>query len=594
MKILLTVHQFVPDYLSGTEVLTFSVAKELLRRGHKVFVLTGFPARKQMPDEMRFDSYEIEGIHVYRYHHAVQPLADQMVVTEIEYNNQLAARYFASILQDVRPDLVHFFHLSRLGAGLVDVAISRRVPAYFTPTDFWAVCPTSQLLLDDGSMCDGPSIAGGNCVKHVAELNRGGFVKKYIHLIPTPVADMAAMLAKSFLGSIYPLAREVAAMARRRPFNISRLNALEMIFSPTRLMTDTLIRNGVHSELIQQSAYGIDISGYENHVRQRDGMARTIGFIGTLYPHKGCHILIQAFKRLNIPNVRLKIYGNTSEFPEVFAKLKALAGGVDAIEFCGTFPNMQIAAVLSELDVLVVPSLWYENTPLVVYSAFAAKCPVVASDFPGMSEVVRNQENGLVFPPGDINALYDRLRLLACTPGLLTQLSAGCKPPKTTPEYVDELETAYFRGHSLNRKRLQPEDLQSIMPLDQVYDHGYLVGWAVAGFEKPAYVRVVTSDGYVGETAVFLPRPDVRDGLRAGGAKVDSVEFGFVLPIPENWQRSDATLEIHYRGGRVANTPLDRVSCGTSIQVGGDAYVGLDEEKIRSYSSLSMHKANFR
>src|SRR3954453_16743152 len=70
MKILLTVHQFFPEYFSGTEVLTYSVARELLSRGHAVAVMTGFPARKNLPPHERLDEYQIDGIHVFRFHHA--------------------------------------------------------------------------------------------------------------------------------------------------------------------------------------------------------------------------------------------------------------------------------------------------------------------------------------------------------------------------------------------------------------------------------------------------------------------------------------------------------------------------------------------
>ncbi len=446
MKILLTVHQFVPDYASGTEILTFSVAKELLRRGHEVFVYTGFPAQQDMPDDTRLDRYEIEGIRVYRYYHSIKPLADQQVITEIEYNNHLASQFFETIVQGVQPDIIHFFHLSRLGIGLVDVATTKGILAYLTPTDFWAICPTSQLLLDDGRLCDGPSAAGGNCVKHVVMITRGERVKKYaplMNIIATPVVDAMVTTSNRFLGKIHPLALEVAAMSNRRSFNVERLNRLKAIFSPTRLMTKTLIHNGVNAELIRQSAFGIDIANYEFHNRQRTDVARTIGFIGTLSPHKGCHILIQAFKKLNLENLQLKIYGNGNEFPDYYAELKALSNNTENIEFCGTFPNTQIATVLNALDVLVVPSLWYENTPLVVFSAFAAHCPVIASDFPGMSEVVLHEQNGLVFPAGNADALAEQLRLLATTPDLLVHLSINCKAPKSSEEYVNELEATY-------------------------------------------------------------------------------------------------------------------------------------------------------
>jgi glycosyltransferase involved in cell wall biosynthesis len=458
MKILLTVHQFVPDWSAGTEVLTFSVAKELLSRGHNVVVFTGFPSVQNPTDAEQLDCYEIEGILVYRYHHARLPSAEQAAVTEIEYDNHTATRLFRDIVQQIQPDIIHFFHFARLGAGLIDVAIQQDILTYFTPTDFWTICPTAQLLLTDSTMCKGPSFAGGNCVKHIAILTRGAKAEKYMPMIPTPVADGMAILAKNFFGNFHPLALEVGAMVNRRSLNVARINKLQAIFSPTKLMTDSLTNNGVRANLIRSSAFGIDVSGYE-HTKVRTDVAHTIGFIGTLSSYKGCHILIQAFNQLNLPSLKLKIYGNPEHFPNYSTDLHSLAADNEAIEFCGTFPNHQIADVLSELDVLVVPSLWYENTPLVVYSALAAHCPVIASDFPGMSEVVVHEENGLVFPAGDSYALAEQLRMLANTPDLLPRLSLGCKPPKSSSEYVDELESTYQTDLSSQKSRSLAIDL---------------------------------------------------------------------------------------------------------------------------------------
>jgi glycosyltransferase involved in cell wall biosynthesis len=449
VKIVLTVHQFVPDYSSGTEVLTFSVAKELLKRGHHVFVLTGFPARNQMADASRYDAYEIDGIKVFRFQHGLQPMGEQTVLTEIEYDNRLAAKYFAKILSDIQPDIVHFFHFSRLGSGLIDVAVANAIPAFYTPTDFWSVCPTSQLMLEDGSMCGGPSFAGGNCVKHIAGLTRGGMAKKCARLLPTIVVDFAAISARWGLGAIHPLGREVAAMSGRLALNVSRLNLLTLIFSPTKLMTEVLLKNGVRPQLIRKSAYGLEVDDYVNHHRQRPDRACTFGFIGTLAPHKGCHILIDAFKRLDASGLKLKIYGNPNDLPWYYEQLKQQAHGIDAIEFCGTFPNSKIAQVISEIDALVVPSLWYENTPLVVYSAHAARCPVVVSDYPGMSEVVHDQINGLVFPAGDVDRLADCLSRMAKEEGLLSRLSSECRSPKSIFEYVNEIEEEYRRVSSV-------------------------------------------------------------------------------------------------------------------------------------------------
>jgi glycosyltransferase involved in cell wall biosynthesis len=164
-----------------------------------------------------------------------------------------------------------------------------------------------------------------------------------------------------------------------------------------------------------------------------------IGFIGTLAHYKGCHVLIEAFKALSDSNAVLKIYGREEDFPDYVRQLRTSAIQHPRIEFCGTFPNTAISQVFAQLDVLVVPSLWYENTPLVVYSAQAARCPVVASNLPGLAAVIGHEENGLLFAAGDPGDLALQLSRLIHEDGLLHCLSNNARPPKSTQVYVDDL-----------------------------------------------------------------------------------------------------------------------------------------------------------
>jgi glycosyltransferase involved in cell wall biosynthesis len=464
LNVLLTVHQFVPEFFSGTEILTFSVAKELVRRGHRVSVLTGFPEKKQLSDSARFDEYSIDGIDVFRFHHTHAPMGGQTVVSEIEYNNRLAARYFVQILQRTKPDIVHFFHFSRLGTGLIDVVAAAAIPAYYTPTDFWSVCPTSLLVLDDGRVCCGPTGHGGNCVKHIA--SRQPRTARVAKIIPNIVADAIVKLTVAGALPKYPNCDDIAAVSRRKSFNVARLNALHGIVSPTQLMTNVLIANGIDDRLITQCAYGIDLTGYQSQIRNVRGPL-AFGFIGSLTPHKGCHVLIDAFRRIDPGGAKLRIYGNPADLPNYFDDLQRRAAGTDCIEFCGTFANDQIAEVLAGLDVLVVPSLWYENMPLVILSALAAKCPVIASNFAGMSEVVRDGWNGLIFAAGNIQNLGEKIVALINDASLLELLSTNCSPPKSIGEYVDGLLALYANRRSGITGRGEIPGRQTITPLDQ-------------------------------------------------------------------------------------------------------------------------------
>ncbi len=581
MKILLTVHQFFPNYFSGTEVLTYSVAKELLRRGHTVAVLTGCPAATQMDDADRFDEYDLEGMQVYRFHHAYIPMGDQDVVTEIEYDNRLAAQYFALILDQFKPDVVHFFHMSRLGGGMIDAAVKAGIPAYSTPTDFWSICPTAQLLLHGGKVCGGPSAHAGNCVKHVAELTRGPRARMITRLVPDAIADIAVKLTADGILPPYPLHREVAAMHPRKNFLVTRLNWLNGIVAPTQLMTRVLASNGVDPNLIINANYGIDAGGYDATLAERnDGRPLIIGFIGTLAPHKGCHILIEAFKRLPTGTVRLKVYGNPADFPAYYEGLQQRAAGSDAIAFLGTFPNGEIGKIIAGIDVLVVPSLWYENTPLVVYSSLAAKRPVIASDFPGLSETIKHDWNGLIFAAGDFTALHDRLKRLVDTPSLLADLSRNCHPPKSSVQYVDELLALYDKGLPSAPTQRDHSTLRSIALLDRTDKRGSIAGWAVAGLAAPIRLTLQTGDTIHGQTTRFLPRPDVRDGLRRGGANIKANTFGFVLKLPDDIDRTRAALHCEAVNGRIIIVPLRDIACRTSVNPSDGDYVAIDSEQL--------------
>jgi glycosyltransferase involved in cell wall biosynthesis len=444
MKVLLTTHQFFPQFTTGTEVLTLSVARELVRRGHEVRVYTGYPSDKCLLDNERFDEYEFEGIHVYRFHHAYVPMGGQVSLIEIGYDNRLGATYFEKIMQGFIPDVVHFFHLNRLGTRLIEKANLVGIPAFMTLTDFWPICPTGQLLLPDGRLCKGPNPYAGNCVKHLAQStqqNLSGIAAKWM---PMALANLLSRLTfYGFLPS-YPHQTEVKAIGARLGINISRLNQLKKIVAPNSMMREVLITNGVDPDLIFQSAYGVDVlESNTNSLPRVHRQPFRIGYIGTLARHKGCHVLIEAFKALPRERAILKIYGNLKDFPEYLNELKLLAAGHDSIEFCGTFPNSTILQVLADLDVLVVPSIWPENTPLVIYSSQAARCPVVASDLPGISEVISNEQNGLLFEPQNSVALTRQLLRLIEEPSLVSKLSDNAKHPKSTSIYVDELLTIW-------------------------------------------------------------------------------------------------------------------------------------------------------
>jgi len=443
MKILLTTHQFLPHFSSGTEILTFKTAKELQALGHEVHVFTGYPAQVEMTDDERFDSYVHDGIPVERFHHACVPMGGQSNVIEAEYNCSFFGEYFRKYLLKLKPDIVHFFHLGRLSASAIDVCSELNIPMVFTPTDFWFVCFMNQLRLTDHSLCCGPDRNRLNCLRHYIRLTQSQEIQSKVDKIPNIVlGPIVWSIKKGFFGSKW-YSPYVKALVDRTDFLMSRLNKINRVLVPTRIMEKVLKENGLNSRISIFSPFGIDTVETVKKVKTYDGGTLRIGFIGTLYEHKGPHILLKALKLIHDAPVSVKLYGKLDDFPDYVSELRDIASDDKRVTFCGTFPNNEIGNIFESLDVLVVPSIWYENTPLVMYSAQASGCIVIASDVGGISEVIHHQENGLLFKPGDVDGLASCIKALLSDAGMLQRLSSNAKQPKSIVNYAREVDETY-------------------------------------------------------------------------------------------------------------------------------------------------------
>jgi glycosyltransferase involved in cell wall biosynthesis len=169
-----------------------------------------------------------------------------------------------------------------------------------------------------------------------------------------------------------------------------------------------------------------------------------VGYAGRLTEAKGAHVLVEAAARLE-PEVPLEvhIYGDLQQEPAYGDRLRALARNAPHVKFRGRFGRDELAEVFSALDVVAVPSLWYENNPLIAQEAFAAGRPVIASDLGGMAEFVEHEVSGWLFPPGDAGALAERLRAVALGPEQIGRMRGGLPRVRTIAEECDTLDALY-------------------------------------------------------------------------------------------------------------------------------------------------------
>jgi len=152
--------------------------------------------------------------------------------------------------------------------------------------------------------------------------------------------------------------------------------------------------------------------------------------------------LIEAVRALRGQPLVLEVYGPLARYPEYVADLRSAAQGYPVL-FRGRFEPLLADRVFGRFDVLVVPSLWYESGPTVVYEAWRNGLAVVASDVGGLAECVVNGDNGLLVPRGDSRSLAEAIRALIDDRSLVSRLAAGRPAVPSVEACAERVEQIY-------------------------------------------------------------------------------------------------------------------------------------------------------
>ena len=440
LKVLFVVHGFPPDTWAGTEIYTLNLARELVSRGHEVVVFARVPSANPGDADFEVHERDFEGLRVLGMTNSLA----QGSLRE-SYSNPQAEEAFRRVLAEVRPDVVHFQHLIHTSIGLVSVAKEFGLATVIHCHDYWAVCPRVQLIRPDGVRCD--ESMGAGCYACVKEKGYGW--------IPTlkHASDRAGDL---FPGLLSLLGRDdYADLAARLPEVVGAYAACDMQISPSRFLRSKLLETGrfdEHRFLYSDNGMRTDhVRALEKNAAE-EGTVR-FGFVGSLVWYKGGETMVRAFGRLAGLPVELSVHGDFQpEKDEHHAELQRLVHESGArVRFHGRFDNARLSEVYAGIDVLIVPSVWYENSPITIHEAFLTRTPVVASGIGGMAEYVRDGVDGLHFEPGDEGSLAACLRRFVDEPELLDHLSHDFPGVKTIADDAAAMEYRY-RGLVAQRR----------------------------------------------------------------------------------------------------------------------------------------------
>jgi glycosyltransferase involved in cell wall biosynthesis len=222
------------------------------------------------------------------------------------------------------------------------------------------------------------------------------------------------------------------------------LDRVDAIISPSQFLRDLFIEAGIARERIVFSRQGRDFSTLTTDLLEKTPATHLrVGYMGQIAPHKGVHMLFEAVRQLSDAALEVKAYGDPTPFPGYTHSLRQMIRQDPRLSLEGVYEQTEVSRVLQGLDVVVVPSVWYENSPNTILEAFAHHTPVIVADLGGMAELVKDGVNGLRFAPGSASSLAAKLQQLIDSPDLLSQLQKGIRPVKSVAEEMTELKEMY-------------------------------------------------------------------------------------------------------------------------------------------------------
>lgn len=450
MNILQVVSGFPPFNTFGTEVYAYNLSKELAKK-HKVFVF--YRINDLNLREYALNHRRLDGLEIFSINNTFKLCGS----FETAYKNDVIAKKFGWILGQVNPDIVHIQHLLYLSTNIIEEAKKRNTPILFTLHDYWLLCAQGQLLKNNISACNKKnSFECIDCVFHQLSIKKNifntfYFLKKYT---PEYLVQLAKNIYLNYCRFFSSSKIQAISLIEERVAYMKAISSkVDFFISPSQFLKRKFIEFGIPEDKIIFLPHGFNLDNFKNSQKISFGKIR-FGFIGNSLPAKGVHILIKCFNKIKNDNVELKIYGQAMSYKAMLGNylhyIKKMAKNKN-IKFMGGFDNRNIAKIFRAIDVLVVPSIWPENSPLVIQEAFLAKTPVIASRIGGIPELVNDGLNGILVNPGDANDLQGKIQYIIDNPNIIEKFKGNIPEVKSIEDNAKEIEEIYKKLIAKNR-----------------------------------------------------------------------------------------------------------------------------------------------
>jgi glycosyltransferase involved in cell wall biosynthesis len=305
-------------------------------------------------------------------------------------------------VEATRPDVVHFHHV--IGLGLESIYAVREA------------APDAALLMTFHEYL-------ALCHHHGQMVKKGGAL----------CARSTPIDCNQCFPEISP-----AKFLRREKFIRGMLELCDHFVSPSRFLADRYVRWGLPADRISVIENGLDIAApaLPRALTGPEPRRSRFAFFGQMIEFKGADVLLDAVARVPADvwgsDARAMIFGGNlerapQEYRERIARLEAATNG--RAQLYGAYRNDDMPRLMQSCDWVVVPSTWWENSPVVIQEAFFHGRPVIASNLGGMAEKIADGVDGMHFRARSAEDLADCLVRALTEPDLWQHLRDGIRRP---------------------------------------------------------------------------------------------------------------------------------------------------------------------
>lgn len=416
MKILQVNSRFLPA--GGAEIYFYNLSKQLSKKNN-IYLFFGDSKIKEKSKNGYFESLPFTAVRT--------PFSPYKI------DNKTIENIFVNLLDKFNPDIVHFHNLKDISFNLPNIASKKNIPTILTLHSYDLICPRTDFLRPGFKLCyKGSRI---KCFSCFLGFWLAKFKKNKLENTFEKIKENKNLKnnTKHYLEVLYYLFYKYHKAIENIKKNV------DLFIAPSLFIKDRFIESGFPQDKIIYCRYGIFVDDLKN-LKKSDSEYIRFGFIGRITEIKGVKVLIEAFNKIN-QKTELYICGFWNQ--SIKRELANLIKNQNIYLKDPIFTNQQKKDFFSKIDVLIVPSIWFENCPLVILEAFATKTPVIASDLPPLRELIEDNKTGLLFKVGNPDELAKKIRFLIHNPYMIKKMSLQIDRIKTIDENAEEMEKIY-------------------------------------------------------------------------------------------------------------------------------------------------------